>query len=570
MLPRLIISALAITLSWQLLQFFVKLTNDLGYGVRFLIYQPFSGLQNVINGGLGGNAATNFFAVGALASLGIFGLLSFAATAALAVFVAFLLLVIRQIVVIVLIIVAPIALVAYILPNTQNLYKLWWESLSKALLIFPIISAFIAAGRVFSLVAIQGTGGNPPTAINQFVGFAAYFAPYLLLPAAFKLAGGTLGRLSGMVNDKGKGGFDRLKNFRKSTTAKRMQALKSGSLYQDRGLGKVANNIGRRAAVGTRGRFGVGATGRAALGIATMANNEEALKNNSMLRELKNYDDGNNLLALSGGSESGARAAARDLFTDADGNYDENRANNALAAARAVGFTRQNAAAAFQTSSQNKWRAVGAGRYDTLQNGINRLAGGNEQEAQNMAYNAQYFNRESGRSDLGGNWLSEDMQSRASQLALRNYGNNDISTAAGKENVRRSMSDLVALDGMGRTGVSAMANGFTAQTKQNASTLQRMIKYGNDDERQIAATRMLELQKALPYASGDNQAVINKMLSDSGIDYEAPEGVDTQLAAIALQTTTADPQARVYANGLSRGARSYDQDPQAHGGSAPP
>jgi hypothetical protein len=43
-LPRILIAAVGITLSWQLMEFFVTLTNDLGYGVRHLTSAPFGHL----------------------------------------------------------------------------------------------------------------------------------------------------------------------------------------------------------------------------------------------------------------------------------------------------------------------------------------------------------------------------------------------------------------------------------------------------------------------------------------------------------------------------------------------
>ena len=46
--------------------------------------------------------------------------------------------------------------------------------------------------------------------------------------------------------------------------------------------------------------------------LSTVAGNEEALKNDPLLRGLRNYEDGNNVLALSGGSEGGAKAATDD------------------------------------------------------------------------------------------------------------------------------------------------------------------------------------------------------------------------------------------------------------------
>lgn len=227
-LPRLVIVAVGITLSWELMRFFVTLTNDLGYGIRAIIYYPFRNIQNpeVLAGG--GQVVALLLGLGGLAFLGILGLLSFVATALLAVFVAFVVLVIRQLVIILLIILAPIAIVAYVLPNTQNIYKLWWDSFSKGLLMFPIIMGFIAVGRVAAV-----TAGAGDSSFGRMLAFASYFAPYFLLPLTFKFAGGALRQIGGFVNDRHKGGFDRLRNFRGERAKKNMALMQSNRRFNE-------------------------------------------------------------------------------------------------------------------------------------------------------------------------------------------------------------------------------------------------------------------------------------------------------------------------------------------------
>ncbi len=210
-LPRLLIAAIAITISWQLMMFFVNLTNDLGNGIRAIIYTPFKSLEgaNGVTLGAGGMLLTDLLGAGAFAALGVPGLLSFVATAALAVAVAFLVLVLRQLLIIILIIVAPVAIVCFILPNTKKIYDLWWDAFAKGLMMFPIIAAFIAVGRVGAVVA-----SSKPGAINSFIAFVAYIAPYFLIPLTFRLAGGAIGTLGGAVNNRSRGAFDGLKNYR--------------------------------------------------------------------------------------------------------------------------------------------------------------------------------------------------------------------------------------------------------------------------------------------------------------------------------------------------------------------
>ena len=76
------------------------------------------------------------FATGMI-SIGI--IMSTFATAALILGAIFLLLVFRQMLVIGLVLVAPLAILSWIFPGNDKLWKLWWGSFSKLLLIFPLI-----------------------------------------------------------------------------------------------------------------------------------------------------------------------------------------------------------------------------------------------------------------------------------------------------------------------------------------------------------------------------------------------------------------------------------------------
>jgi hypothetical protein len=93
---------------------------------------------------------------------------------------------------------------------------------------FPLIAAFIATGRVFSAIAIH-SGGT----LNQIIGFLAYFAPYFLIPLTFKFAGGFVRQLGGFVNDRSKGGFDRLRNFRTARRQAGFKRIQAGGLFRN-------------------------------------------------------------------------------------------------------------------------------------------------------------------------------------------------------------------------------------------------------------------------------------------------------------------------------------------------
>lgn len=229
--PRIMIAIVGISISWPLVIFMIEASNSLGVGIRSLIQAPFAAqfAQGVsVNGGELTLGALGVVGLGL--ALGILGILSLVATAFVAVVIAFMTLVFRTLIVILLAVVAPVAIAAYILPNTQKYGKAWWEFFSKALLVFPIISAMIAVGRVFAVVSQQAGGGADM--LHTVIGFIAYFGPYFVLPKAFAMAGGAIGNLSGMVNNRGKGAFDRLRNFRGNKAKQNWSDTRSGNRFR--------------------------------------------------------------------------------------------------------------------------------------------------------------------------------------------------------------------------------------------------------------------------------------------------------------------------------------------------
>ena len=236
-LPRLLIAIIGIALSWPLMKFLVQLSDDLGFGIRHLIYAPFAHLSDTGNLDFGNSIANFFFGGGVVLEGGIaawiqFGglgaLILFALTAALAVAVAIATLILRQVAIILMMLLAPIAIIAYVLPNTQRTYKLWWESFSKALLMFPLIAALIATGRVFSAITFNNGGF-----FNQLIGFIAYFAPYFMIPATFRFAGSALSGMSGFINNRAQGGFAALAKQRSENRARRHTQARGRGLYRD-------------------------------------------------------------------------------------------------------------------------------------------------------------------------------------------------------------------------------------------------------------------------------------------------------------------------------------------------
>ncbi|HSX53070.1 MAG TPA: hypothetical protein VLF90_01745 [Patescibacteria group bacterium] len=249
-LPRMVLAVIFISLSWELLRLLVDVSNALGNGIRTLIYAPFVGGKTGIDSAIGvGAAATGVQGLVAIGGLGIgiafglVGMLTFALTGLIAVFTAIAVLVFRQILILLLIATAPLAIVCFILPNTQKVWKMWWENLIKALLMFVMIEALIAAGRVFAATA--KTTGNSESLLTQLIVFVAYFGPYFLLPATFRLAGGIMSSVGSFATSSTSGLRKGLSSFRSNRAGDRVKKFRAGGVYnQTTKRGRFGNSLG--------------------------------------------------------------------------------------------------------------------------------------------------------------------------------------------------------------------------------------------------------------------------------------------------------------------------------------
>lgn len=255
-LPRLLIALLVITLSWDILYFLVSLSNDVGNGVRWIIYQPFSQMED-LELGQGSLLISNLLLGVGVFTLGILGALSFGVTALLAALIAFMVLILRELIIIFLVIIAPIGIACMILPNTRKVWDIWQKMLISMLVAFPIIAGIIAIGRVFSTTVYAN---GEASGLEEIIAFVAYLLPYFLLPFAFRLAGGLMATLGGIANDQSRGGFDRLKNFRQGRMQKIHDKRMSGNSWV--GKGRTGNLYRRAAAGGEHGSWSPTRRGR--------------------------------------------------------------------------------------------------------------------------------------------------------------------------------------------------------------------------------------------------------------------------------------------------------------------
>lgn len=205
-LPRLVLGIIIIQLSWFLVGTLVDIFNVLGAGLRSLILVPVNGTAKFelsIDGILGDERIVGLLlgkgVLGAFRlAAGIKGLLWIAPIVLVGIvmflLLAFLVVLLRVIVIVLLAVSSPLAFAAWTLPNTEGLFKFWWNTLIKLLVMYPLIIALIAIGELSAKLIIAG---DNTTTQWQIVALIALFAPFFLIPQTFNFAGGIIGNIAG-------------------------------------------------------------------------------------------------------------------------------------------------------------------------------------------------------------------------------------------------------------------------------------------------------------------------------------------------------------------------------------
>ena len=252
MLPRLIVAAILINASYYICVAGVEISNVLGQGLDHLVSAgncgsadtkcikvalPHNNIWSDVGQGLVGLAT-------AALAIGILGYFFLPQVIAVVIYVAFVamaaavLLGVRQALIILLVIVSPIAFAAYLLPNTDVVFKKWWGIFKALLLLYPIFGLLYGAGKLAA--GILGSTGNWEL---QIFGYVALFSGLLLLPKLLEgaLAVGGIssivskfqGKATGAATNKAKQAYDNsnfgnFRKYRQTKAGQRNQLIRSG------------------------------------------------------------------------------------------------------------------------------------------------------------------------------------------------------------------------------------------------------------------------------------------------------------------------------------------------------
>lgn len=253
-LPKIIVAAILINLSFLICSLAVDLSNIVGNGLNNLLKGVAVGSDSLTVTGDAGSTtivvdssdntawfdtmfavagggmvavgtlslASGVLAAGFLAGL-IIPLLLFFVTALFAVLFFFILLGVRKAGVILLVILAPLAIVCYTLPNTKKYFTKWRQAFTGLLLLYPICGLLIGGGQLASKILVNASGDY----MTYLIGCMILVVPFFFIPTLLKGSFAAMGNIGAKISGIGK-------NLGTRTRGKLDSAVKSSPRYQAR------------------------------------------------------------------------------------------------------------------------------------------------------------------------------------------------------------------------------------------------------------------------------------------------------------------------------------------------
>lgn len=219
-LPKLIIAAILVNLSYVLSAIAVDVSNIVGRGLHDFLGNVAQEALN--NGVVSADVSVDFYSVfTTIAAGGVIGTLAVGLAGGplglllalmpiilggiISVIIGLVTISLRQAVIILLVAISPLAFVAYLLPNTEKWYKKWTQIFSQMLFFYPMFSLLFGASKLASWIFISSANSM----LGIILGLAVQVLPLILALSLMKMAGtvlGGIGNALGRLGDKATSG----------------------------------------------------------------------------------------------------------------------------------------------------------------------------------------------------------------------------------------------------------------------------------------------------------------------------------------------------------------------------
>ena len=233
MLPKLIITAILVNISFIIVAIAVDISNIVGHSIESL-FENLGGtitmmdVSGASSGTVSGTVAITtapavqkhtsdevvswlVIAAGA-GGVGylisgwaiIIPILLFLLTTIISVIFAMIILGLRQAIVIILIVLAPIAFACTVLPNTESIFKKWFNAFKGILIVYPVIGGLIGAGYFTASLIYTGNKDSGTDLIMTIVAGILSVVPYFLIPSLTRKSLDGIGMLGSKISGFGK------------------------------------------------------------------------------------------------------------------------------------------------------------------------------------------------------------------------------------------------------------------------------------------------------------------------------------------------------------------------------
>ena len=208
-LPKLIVAAVLVNLSYLICALAVDASNIFGASIRGLFESIEA--QAVNTGGIGSAADINWTRLtaaliggGAVAGVAvihfIWPLIAALLGAIISVLVGLVTLGLRQALITILVMIAPVAVVCSLLPNTEKWFKKWKDIFISMIIFYPMFSFLFGASQLAGW-ALIASALNSGSAFGLIVGMAVQVLPLILSIALMKMSGTVLGAVSSRLSN---------------------------------------------------------------------------------------------------------------------------------------------------------------------------------------------------------------------------------------------------------------------------------------------------------------------------------------------------------------------------------